>query len=247
MSFVIGTAGWTIPRQHADYFPAEGSSLERYAHHFAGVEINSSFYRSHRATTWERWSASVPDNFFFSVKLPREVSHVRKLVDCRDILETFLEEVVALRGKLAVLLLQLPPKLPFEASVANPFLETLCAMTRTQLVCEPRHPSWFGGEADPLLRSLGIARVAADPSPAEEGELPGGSPQFRYWRLHGSPRIYRSSYDDERLERWAGLMRKDLEQGRPTWCIFDNTAGSAAVGDALRLEALVTPAVRNPV
>ena len=71
----IGTAGWSIPRQNSDSFRANGSALERYATRFAVVEINSSFHRPHRSSTWERWRDSVPAAFRFSVKLPKQITH----------------------------------------------------------------------------------------------------------------------------------------------------------------------------
>ncbi|WP_408901606.1 DUF72 domain-containing protein, partial [Pararoseomonas indoligenes] len=74
----IGTAGWSIPKQHAGEFDADGSHLERYARRLPAVEINSSFYRPHRPATYERWAASTPESFRFSAKVPRTITH-----DCR--------------------------------------------------------------------------------------------------------------------------------------------------------------------
>ena len=76
----IGTAGWAIPSHYHDMFPGEGSALERYASMLGGVEINSSFHRHHREQTYERWVASVPKRFRFSVKVPRGLTHEGALV-----------------------------------------------------------------------------------------------------------------------------------------------------------------------
>lgn len=119
MSIVIGTAGWSIPLTEAVRFPAEGSSLERYAARFRGAEINSSFHRPHRRSTWERWAASVPDGFRFSVKLPRTITHQHKLVGCGELLRTHLAEASLLGDKLAVHLVQLPPSLTFDTAAAE--------------------------------------------------------------------------------------------------------------------------------
>jgi uncharacterized protein YecE (DUF72 family) len=91
MAYVIGTAGWTIPAPDAAAFPEEGSSLERYAARFGGAEINSSFHRPHRRSTWEKWGASVPDRFRFSVKLPKTITHQLKLRDCAEPLRQHLD------------------------------------------------------------------------------------------------------------------------------------------------------------
>lgn len=209
--------------------------LERYACRFGGVEINSSFYRSHRATTWGRWAASVPPGFRFAVKMPKAVSHERRLSDCDAALEAFFGEIAPLGKKLAVLLLQLPPSLAFDAAVAGPFFAAACARAPAPIACEPRHASWFDPAPDALLDHLGVARVAADPAPVPAAARPGGWPGLHYWRLHGSPRIYRSRYGPDRLADYADLIR--AAPAAQNWCIFDNTAASAATGDALDLAA----------
>ena len=233
-SLFIGTAGWSIARSAADRFPAGGSGLERYAARFDAVEINSSFHRPHRISTWERWRDSVPPDFRFAVKVPRRITHDLKLVDCAEELATFLGEAGALREKLGVLLVQLPPKLAFDGKVATSFFTGLAARSPAQIACEPRHESWFSQEADALLESLEVARVAADPARHAGAGEPGGWRGMAYWRLHGSPVMYRSSYAD-RIAGYATALQSEIADGHQTWCIFDNTASSAATGDALAL------------
>ena len=245
MSPVIGTAGWSIPAQEAARFGPGDSALQRYATRFGGVEVNSSFHRPHRRATWERWADNVPAAFRFAVKLPKVISHERRLVDCGEPMARFLDEAGGLGEKLAILLLQLPPRLAFDPPVAKPFLAGLVAASPARVVCEPRHPSWFEPEPDALLNDLGIARVAADPALVPPAALPGGWRGLAYWRLHGSPRMYRSSYDDGRLDRYSALLREAELAGRAAWCMFDNTAGSAATGDALGVLARLPSAERG--
>jgi uncharacterized protein YecE (DUF72 family) len=233
----IGTAGWTVPARTAHAFPAEGSSLERYSARFGCAEINSSFHRSHRADTWRRWADSVPEGFRFSAKLPKEITHKRRLADCSEPLAGALAEMAGLGEKLAILLVQLPPSLAFEPAVAETFFAGLRSGWDRALACEPRHPSWFEPEADALLAGWRIARVAADPARVPAAAEPGGWRGLAYYRLHGSPVIYRSSYDDGRLEAYAERL---AAEGRPSWCIFDNTASSAATSDALKLRQLLS-------
>jgi uncharacterized protein YecE (DUF72 family) len=190
----IGTAGWSIPRQFAESFPIDGSSLERYSTRFTAAEINSSFHRPHRPATWERWRDSVPAEFRFSVKLPKEITHRRKLVDVAEPLDRFTEQVERLEDKLAIILVQLPPKLGFDAKIAADFFDAVASDTSARIACEPRHLSWFDPDADALFAKLQIARVAADPALCPEAAVPGGWAGFAYWRLHGSPRMYRSAY-----------------------------------------------------
>jgi uncharacterized protein YecE (DUF72 family) len=232
----IGTAGWTIPTQAADGFPREGTSLERYSARFDCAEINSSFHRSHRPDTWRRWATAVPENFLFSAKLSKEITHKRRLADCAEPLAAALDEMEGLGERLGVLLVQLPPSLAFEAAVAEPFFAALRARWRRHVACEPRHPSWFEPGAESLLADRQVARVAADPAKVPAAAEPGGWRGLAYYRLHGSPVTYRSSYDDGRLE---ALAERLAAARAPTWCIFDNTASSAATGDALKLQRLL--------
>ena len=237
----IGTAGWSIPLRDAGTFPAEGAGLERYAARFNCAEINSSFHRSHRATTWERWAALAPDDFRFSAKLPKTITHGQKLVAAEALLDGFAAETAPLGAKLAVVLVQLPPSLAFDAEIADAFFTALRQRTRARIACEPRHASWFAEEADALLVAHEVARVAADPARVARAAVPAGWRGLIYYRLHGSPVPYRSSYETERLEGYARAIRADLDEGRDVWCIFDNTASSAATGNALELQRLLAP------
>jgi uncharacterized protein YecE (DUF72 family) len=227
----VGTAGWSIPTQVADRFPAEGTALERYAGRFPVAEINSSFHRPHRISTWERWRDSVPKGFRFSVKLPKTITHHAKLAGCGALLDEFMAQAQVLRDRLAVLLVQLPPKLELDFEVASEFFKDLRSRCGAHIACEPRNASWFTEQADRLLGGLEVAQVAADPAISEAAARPGGWPGLGYWRLHGSPVVYRSSYLD-RIEAYAERLRAGPAE---SWCIFDNTASSAGAGDALAL------------
>jgi uncharacterized protein YecE (DUF72 family) len=235
----IGTAGWGLPRLWRDQFPPDGSYLERYASRFPAAEINSSFYRQHRRAVYERWAAAVPEDFRFAVKLPRAITHDQSLVAADVLLEVFLEEASGLGGRLGPLLVQLPPSLAFDAEHVEEFLFMLRRLHAGEVACEPRHESWFGPSADALLRRFGVARVAADPARVPAAAEPAGDPRIAYYRLHGSPRMYYSDYEPERLAIIADRLRRHAASGVETWCIFDNTTLGAATGNALALSRLV--------
>jgi uncharacterized protein YecE (DUF72 family) len=233
-AIAIGTAGWSIPTQRADDFPGAGSHLQRYASHFRAVEINSSFYRSHKPATYARWASHTPAGFRFAVKAPREITHLRRLVDAIASLEQFLTEIAALGDRLGPLLIQLPPSLRFDAHVAEGFLDALRDRFTGLVVCEPRHPSWLAAEADRLLTQYEVARVRADPPLTPTAATPGGSPAIAYHRLHGSPKVYYSAYTAAQLHALAIQLRN--AHARETWCIFDNTALGEAIDNAATLQ-----------
>ena len=232
----VGTAGWSIPKASAAAFPLEGSTLARYARRFTGVEINSTFYRSHRASTYARWHDSVPEDFRFAVKMPKAISHEKRLSAVEDLLMEFLAETAELGKRRGPLLLQLPPKLAFDEATATAFLRLLRGLFDGPLAVEPRHPSWFTADADALLQQYRGARVGADPPRADGALLPGGYRGLTYLRLHGAPRVYFSSYDETRLSDVASILGKSRG---PCWCIFDNTASGAAAANGLELSQML--------
>jgi uncharacterized protein YecE (DUF72 family) len=236
----IGTAGWTIPAQFRDRVPGDGSQLERYAQLLNAAEINSSFHRHHRLQTYERWAASVPAHFRFSVKLPRALSHNGELVPDAETLDRFFAESRGLGPKLGVLLLQLPPKLSFEAASARAFFKAIRKRTNVPLACEPRHPSWGSPKAEAMLTRSGVPRVAADPPRWPGADQPGGARELAYFRWHGSPRMYYSDYDPARLAALRQQVARASDGGADVWVMFDNTVLGFAFQNALSLSEAAT-------
>jgi uncharacterized protein YecE (DUF72 family) len=207
-----------------------------YAENFSCVEINSTFYRPHRKATYEAWKAATPAAFRFSVKMPRTITHECALRHAAAEVSEFFSGIEALQPKLGAVLLQLPPSLEFNAAAFRAFIKSVPKLRHVRLVCEPRHASWFAGPADALLGQLGISRAATDPSPFAPAKRPGGSRSFDYFRWHGSPRMYYSSYSEIQLKSFAAAAK--AARSTETWCIFDNTALYAAWDNAAALLSL---------
>jgi uncharacterized protein YecE (DUF72 family) len=233
----IGCAGWSLPRSEQEHFPEAGSHLERYASRFKAVEINSSFHRPHRPSTYARWSERVPPSFRFSVKIPKTITHGLRLQQAEGLVEAFLSEASGLGEKLGCLLVQLPPSLSFDRAVVTGFFAQLRLRTSVPLACEPRHVSWFSPQVDGFLKEIQVARVAADPACAPEAAEPGGWPGLRYYRLHGSPRMYYSVYTEDAIDALATRFQAADMQDRDVWCIFDNTTLGGATRNALELRS----------
>jgi uncharacterized protein YecE (DUF72 family) len=231
---LIGCAGWSLHKDTAADFPEEGSHLERYAAVFPAVEINSSFYRPHQPQTYARWAASVPPDFRFSVKLPKTITHEACLVDADELLDRFAGEAGCLGAKLGCVLIQLPPKGVFDEAVARDFLPRLSQRLGCMLALEGRHPTWFSEAATEVLREHGVTRVMADPPAGQPGpHVP--TTAAGYIRLHGTPRVYYSSYPPEFLHEVEQRIAAMTAAGADCWCIFDNTAAFAAVPNALEV------------
>ncbi|MDO9434164.1 DUF72 domain-containing protein [Hydrogenophaga sp.] len=243
-SLCIGTAGWALPREVQHVFPGDGAHLERYARVLHCTEINTTFSRTHRPDTFERWAAQTPDRFRFSVKMPKAFTHAARLDVPRAEVRAFVSSLEGLGERLGVLLMQLPPSLVFDGTVARAFFRSVRAGFPGAVVCEPRHASWYTAPASALLVHERIGRVAADPPKPAEAAEPGGwlgehgdgRGAVVYYRWHGSPRMYWSAYGDA----WLADKARALAHWPATtrvWCIFDNTASGAAADDALRLAA----------
>lgn len=239
-SVQIGCASWALSPKYAEHFAPDGSHLQRYAGTFNAAEINSSFHRPHRRATYERWADSVPDDFRFSVKLPKEITHARRLADACEPLGRFLDEISGLGKKLGPVLVQLPPKFEFDPDLAGGFIGSLRERFPGDVVWEPRHATWFAGEVESLFQAHRMARVAADPAKIPEAGEPGGWNGITYFRLHGSPRIYYSKYTADFILGIAERIRAALASGGNVWCIFDNTALGAATEDALSLKSALS-------
>jgi uncharacterized protein YecE (DUF72 family) len=243
----VGTAGWALSTSSGGEFPGEGTHLARYARVLSAVEVNSCFYRPHRASTYARWADSTPDGFRFALKLPRDLSHADDFATAaREHLALFVETSRELGPKLGCLLVQLPPKRAFERGYVRALAETLASVFSCPIAVEPRHPTWFDGDGDGCLAEHGLARVAADPPRGPGNQLAAGARRVAYYRLHGSPRIYYSAYGPERLGPWhARVLRSAGEPGvEAVFCIFDNTAEGHATVDALATQRAL--AARDP-
>jgi uncharacterized protein YecE (DUF72 family) len=196
------------------------------------VEINTSFHRPHRRTTYEKWAGATPAGFRFSVKVPKSVSHSAGLAQAE--LDRFMNASAGLGEKLASFLIQFPPTKAFDEGEARILFNAIRAQSKVGVVCESRHASWFTPEVDRWLADREISRVAADPARINGAGQPGGWKGRRYFRLHGAPRIYYSSYDAAYLcmlsERLSAMRTRN-----DVWCIFDNTASGAAMENALFL------------
>lgn len=227
---IVATAAWSIPKSVVDRFPRQGSVLERYAAVFKGVEINSTFYRRHRPDTFARWAGSVPNDFRFAAKIPKAITHGRRMEAIEDEFADFLADISPLGGKLGPLLCQLPPNLAFDRMIAKRALASMRERHVGEIVLEPRHPTWASEDARAILENLSIERVLADPPVIWDASDFISPP--RYIRLHGKPKIYYSAYTTDEIRDFHDLAAPE------GWCVFDNTALGSATENALAMLAL---------
>lgn len=160
----LGTQGWSYKDWVGTFYPAgakAGDFLELYARTFDAVELDTTFYGIPPESRVDTWRDSTPENFQFTAKLPRSITHDRRLVDCTEELMEFVEVMSHLGPKLGPLLIQLPPDFTADERPAlETFLATLPADVR--FAAEFRHRSWLTDETYELLERRGVAWAMID-------------------------------------------------------------------------------------
>jgi uncharacterized protein YecE (DUF72 family) len=236
----VGTSGWQYAHWKGRFYPKELPTsrwLEHYTRHFDTVELNNPFYRQPEKKTFEKWRVSVPDHFVYAVKLNRFVTHVKRLNIEKDSVERSYGTAAGLGPKLAVMLVQLPPRMKFDEPRAERFFR-MVAPRRRRHALEPRDASWFTENALSFLRRRNIALVAGD-TPHWPTHL-AVTADFVYLRFHGPGRRYGSSYDDDVLRGWADRIRDWRAEGRDVFAYFNNDELGYAPRNAIRLRELAT-------
>jgi uncharacterized protein YecE (DUF72 family) len=236
MKILIGTSGWSYPGWRGLFYPPElkpADWLEYYASQFSTVEINMTFYRSPRPEILRGWVARVPEDFQFTLKASREITHRKKLKNVEHDLEHLAFLARQLKNKAGCLLYQLPPSLTLDLELLREFLSSLPPGFRH--VVEFRHPSWYKKETYDLLAKHGVSFcVVSSARVPPEVVLTSGT---AYFRFHGLTGGYRYRYTDEELLTWSkkinGLKAEEC------YVYFNNDYRAHAVFNALTLKKLL--------
>jgi len=264
-SIRVGISGWTYAGWRGDFYPRglfQRNELAYAAERMTSIEINGSFYSLQRPTSYAAWRDQTPEDFVFSVKGGRFITHMKKLAGVETALANFFASgLLALGPKLGPMLWQLPPNLGYDAQRLRDFFDLLPrstteaaalalnhdakvpqdrALTVTDAdrplrhALEVRHQSFCVPEALSLLRENDIAFVVADTA----GRWPlveQVTSDFMYLRLHGDKELYTSGYTPEALDRWAQKCHGWVASGQDVFVYFDNDAKGFAPYDALAL------------
>ena len=236
----VGTSGWQYRHWQGVFYPPGLKSagwLSFYIRHFSTLELNVTFYRQVRSSTFQKWYEAVPEGFRFSVKMSRFITHIRRLDVDVDTLDKFFEGVRVLADKLGVVLIQLPPSLKFDPALLRQFFSRLDPGIRYTL--EARNKTFLSDEVFDILRQSNIAWCVSETA----GRYPYAealTADFVYLRLHGRERLYASEYRDDEL---AGLADKIRSWGRDAFVYFDNDfEGFAPKNAAILRDLLAVPA-----
>jgi uncharacterized protein YecE (DUF72 family) len=224
----LGTSGWSYADWEGTVYPPgtpPAGRLAEYVKHFSTVEIDSTFYGTPKKTTMERWRKLAPRGFLFAAKFPREITHEKNLVDCKDAAEYFVRTMQGLDDSLGPLLLQLPPDFTVDGmDVLDVFLGEL--PKGPSYAVEVRHRSWLDSDLFNLLREHGAALTLVDYP--RMPRLEEATASFAYIRWLGNRREFPSGHTGPEKDRtedlywWSGLVDRFLEEGKTVFAYANN-------------------------
>ncbi|WP_426592428.1 DUF72 domain-containing protein [Cellulomonas sp. McL0617] len=240
MSIRIGTSGWSYDHWAGVlYRPGlpPGDRLARYVEEFDTVELNASFYRWPRDSTFASWRRRLPPGFGLSVKAPRGLTHAKRLYAPETWSQRIARSWHELGDRREVLLVQLRPDQERDDARLDWFLGTLPDWVRVAV--ELRHPSWQDDAVFALLERHGAAACVM--SGARLPCVLRATAPFVYVRLHGPDHdhLYGGSYSDADLHWWADRMREWVADGRDVLAYFNNDGAGFAVHNARTLRAIL--------
>jgi uncharacterized protein YecE (DUF72 family) len=229
----IGTSGWNYKHWKGNFYPEDVPQkkwLEFYYNRFKTVELNNSFYRLPEIKTFDSWRKNTPDDFMFSVKASRYITHLKKLND-KESLKEFLKRANHLKEKLGPVLFQLPPGWKFNEERFYTFLKML--PKKYKYTFEFRNESWWNEKVIDALNENNIAfcifEIGDKHSPKEV------TAYFIYVRLHGPGAPYQGLYNPNTLKDWKNFFTKWNKKGKEIWCYFDNDQNGYAAQNAKEL------------
>lgn len=238
----IGTSGYNYPHWGGGVFYPEhlpqGKWLEHYSKFFDTVELNVTFYRLPQKSAFEGWYQRTPQNFHFVIKGSRFITHIKKLKDVAEPLETLFRQSEPLKEKLSAVLWQFPPHFKFNFKKVSQFIGQLKNKAfKIRQAFEVRDASWCNEDFYQLLRQNNMALVFAD-YPQLAIVKPETS-NFIYLRRHGPTGLYRGCYSDKMLKADAKVISKFQKEGKDVFIYFNNDAEGYAVANALQLKKIL--------
>jgi len=231
----IGTSGWHYEHWKGRFYPAKLSKsrwFEHYARHFDTVEINNTFYQLPKEVSVKRWHAQATTDFLYTVKASRYITHIKRLKEAAEPLETFFERINLLKEKLGPVLYQLPPSLQKDLDLLRDFVKLL--PKKSTNVFEFRHKSWFCEDTFKLLDESGCSFCVHDMGDIETPRVV--CSDIIYIRFHGPTGKYVGSYSKSALRDWANWIKTNEGKARAVYVYFNNDTNAYAVSNAKTLK-----------
>jgi len=235
MSNYLGCSGYMYFHWKGKFYPAElppSKWFSHYTKYFDTVELNSPFYRFPRLSTAKSWYRSAPENFVYTLKVNKAITHIKKFKNTKRLISDFYKLGEVLAEKMGCFLFQLPPSLHFDKSKLKEIIRQLDSEKKN--VIEFRHPSWLTKDTYDELRDNGIIFcIVSGPNLPEDFVK---TADDIYVRFHGKVG-HGSNYSEDELKQWADKIRKS--NAKNVWSYFNNDANAYAVKNCLTLMKLL--------
>ncbi len=237
MKYYIGCSGYFYWGWKGKFYPEDlkpNQWFKYYSNVFDTVEINSTFYHFPKASTIKKWYKDSPENFVFSVKVNKTITHLKKFKDSEDLINQFYKTVSEnLKEKLGTFLFQLPPSYKYSKNNLQKIVTQLNPEFKN--VVEFRHKSWWNEDVYRTLKEYNICFCSIS-SPKLPEDLIKTS-DFGYVRFHGKERWYDYDYSDEELEKWTEKIKK--ANFKECFIYFNNDYNAYAPKNALTLKEML--------
>ncbi len=235
----IGCTGFFYDHWRGNFYPEDiprNHWLEYYSRLFSTVELNVTFYRLPEREAFAKWYLSTPDEFIFSLKGSRFITHVKKLKDCEEPLEAFFSRASVLKEKLGAILWQFPPTFGLDVERLKEFLEVLKYYS-VRNTFEFRNRTWINKKVFQVLEKHNAALCMAD-HPDFLNDLP-VTADFLYIRRHGKEGSSATSYSTESLKEDAKIVKRFARQKKDVYLYFNNDDAGYAPKNAAELISLI--------
>jgi uncharacterized protein YecE (DUF72 family) len=237
--YYVGISGWNYADWRGRFYPAHWPKrrwFEYYATQFAIVEINATFYRKFSDYVYSKWYLQAPTDFRYILKVPQIITHSMLLKDTQDEIMEFCELANILKEKLALYLLQLSPRMPYNLNQLRSAL--IAFQDPTKVVVEFRHKQWLTNEFKSFLKNIGSIMCIVD-SPTMQ-LVPTVTSSIAYMRLHGRKRWYSDDYSIDELREVVRLAKVIAQLGaQEIYILFNNTIAARAPINALTLKEIL--------
>ena len=233
MQTYIATSGWYYREWKGAFYPADLPSsrwFKHYAQQFDTVELNAPFYRPPKLATVKNWKSNAPENFRYSVKVNRAITHEKRFQGTQELIREFYQIADVLGPKMGCFLFQLPPNFEFTAERLDLILSQLNPAHKN--VLEFRHASWWVPEVFAALQKYKIIFCSVS-APKLPDDLIVTADDI-YARFHGPKRWFYDPYSDETLTAWADKI--SASKAKAAWIYFNNTADGSAIANARTFE-----------
>lgn len=236
--FWIGCSGFYYKEWKEEFYPknvAQARWFEYYCTHFNTLELNNTFYRFPKIEALQSWYRRSPENFKFSVKAPRLITHYKTFVDCKGLLQDFYTSTKeGFADKLGCVLFQLPPKLVYSVEVMARIITSLDSSFNN--IVEFRDDSWWNTKIYSTLKDHKISFCGISHPTLKDDVIRNN--ELLYYRFHGVPVLYKSEYPEDYIQQIANEIK--ASEFIDAYIYFNNTWGTGALTNARQLQGFLS-------